>query len=514
MWLIAPGLHWLDSSELALGSHVLAITHPPGQVPYLFFAKAFQMFPIGSIAFRTNLFSWFSTLVGGFVFLQFCQRQRLSYGAIAVITIILSGFVFKQAVRTEVYSLAATLGLITIVTTSLNDVRAHYLGAFCAGLLVAAHPIIGLVVLPSLIKRKWAPMCLFFIMGTIVLVFLPIRGAGQSAWNFANIGSMYEFYWYITGKLYPAYSQTSLLSMLEHLRDCLWVIFKEHYYVLCILFFMGMFLWFRQKSKIFVLKLGLGLGALILALVRQNNFWANNPDVYGYLSLLSWVVGLMCVFATDSIGNSGVKYGRTIAVMIWSVCIFHILLNQKELLRYRRDNIAMGHMNYLMLEPFSRGKVFVSSFVTLSLMTYGREVEKRRPDIKLAYRGDSKTNARQPVSHATSSLFELAISKGQDQKYALKVTDYEMLDDHFSCKGWFCDQHRFSLEKRSIFNTYLNDATQRMSQVEYYASEPYVLHALLTMLAFRYQRDFENESKEKSLLLFLLRETPDYNTIQ
>src|SRR6516164_6964084 len=53
----APTVYGVDSAELATGSYILGITHPPGAPAYLLLAHAFTWLPIGDVGYRVNLFS-------------------------------------------------------------------------------------------------------------------------------------------------------------------------------------------------------------------------------------------------------------------------------------------------------------------------------------------------------------------------------------------------------------------------------------------------------------------------
>ena len=57
VWLSAPGLTWLDSSELAAAGVTLGVPHAPGHPLYIVLAHLASLVPIGSAAFRVALLS-------------------------------------------------------------------------------------------------------------------------------------------------------------------------------------------------------------------------------------------------------------------------------------------------------------------------------------------------------------------------------------------------------------------------------------------------------------------------
>src|SRR5512134_545866 len=58
---LAPGITWAnngtDSGDLITAAATLGVAHPTGYPTYLLLARFFQLIPVGSLAFRTNLLS-------------------------------------------------------------------------------------------------------------------------------------------------------------------------------------------------------------------------------------------------------------------------------------------------------------------------------------------------------------------------------------------------------------------------------------------------------------------------
>ncbi|MFQ5813081.1 MAG: protein O-mannosyl-transferase family, partial [Anaerolineae bacterium] len=52
---VAPG----DSAEFQFVPYILGIAHPPGYALYVLLGKLFTLLPLGSVAYRMNLFSAF-----------------------------------------------------------------------------------------------------------------------------------------------------------------------------------------------------------------------------------------------------------------------------------------------------------------------------------------------------------------------------------------------------------------------------------------------------------------------
>src|SRR5437762_3277993 len=54
---LAPTVAGGDSGELITAAYTLGVAHPPGYPLYTLLAKLFTLIPIGTIAWRVNLFS-------------------------------------------------------------------------------------------------------------------------------------------------------------------------------------------------------------------------------------------------------------------------------------------------------------------------------------------------------------------------------------------------------------------------------------------------------------------------
>src|SRR3990167_2598255 len=116
-----PQIFWRDSSEFVATAYTLSISHPPGSPTYNILAKLSTFFPLGSIAFRINLFSSLCalfTLFFLFKTLQLLMGQLRSdkrdrflspyHHLIATGAVLLFGFSFafwRWSVTAEVYSL-------------------------------------------------------------------------------------------------------------------------------------------------------------------------------------------------------------------------------------------------------------------------------------------------------------------------------------------------------------------------------------------------------------------------
>src|SRR3990172_6921121 len=72
---IAPGVTWAhfsaDGGDLIAATATGGVPHPSGYPLYLILARPFQILPLGSLAFRTNLLSAVSTILASLVLYLF-----------------------------------------------------------------------------------------------------------------------------------------------------------------------------------------------------------------------------------------------------------------------------------------------------------------------------------------------------------------------------------------------------------------------------------------------------------
>ena len=81
---IAPGLTWAnggsDGGDLIAAAATGGVAHPTGYPAYLLVASVFQLLPIGTLAFRTNLLSAISTLIAALLLHAVVRRHLESVG--------------------------------------------------------------------------------------------------------------------------------------------------------------------------------------------------------------------------------------------------------------------------------------------------------------------------------------------------------------------------------------------------------------------------------------------------
>ena len=233
---MAPGLTWAnqgsDGGDLVTAAAVGGVAHPTGYPVYLFLARVFQLLPVGSLAFRTNLLSAFASVFAAILIYVLVIRslpstsESIYAGLISAFAFGLSPLVWSQSVITEVYALHA-LFVIVILYLASDHVASYFpqkrldiLIGIAFGLGMGNH-ITTILLFPTLIFQiffhadsassttKWSLDTrsifrrLFWTgIGLLAYLSLPLRALSQPKVNWGNPVTLDGFLWLVSGKLY------------------------------------------------------------------------------------------------------------------------------------------------------------------------------------------------------------------------------------------------------------------------------------------------------------------------
>ena len=317
---VAPGLTWAnrgsDGGDLMTAAATNGIAHPSGYPFYLFIAKIFQILPVGSLAFRTNLMSVFFAILTALLVYAIVSRYLLAGQntyCVACIAGLSAGFAtgfsplfWSQAVITEVYTLHSFLIVFIVYLTllpektnsqqqGLNRWRGLVYGLAVANHLTAILVIPGALVLNSLhpdsstqgfagaIKRisiKWKSareQVVWMFAGLLVYLMLPLRALKQPLINWGNPINLKNFWWLVSGKIYRAYYlQNAFASLGTRLEASASLLFQQFGLIGIILGFLGLVI-FYKTSRLYILTIWIGVVFWITSLVYTS------PDSYLYL---------------------------------------------------------------------------------------------------------------------------------------------------------------------------------------------------------------------------------------
>ena len=243
---LAPGLTWAhngaDGGDLLSAVASGGVPHPSGYPTYLLLAQVFQFIPVGSLAFRMNLFSAVCALAAAILVYWTVVRLPFYSGAhqwvgglVAALAYGLSPLAWSQAVITEVYSLQALFLALFLYLWSfrLDDasripIRYDILTGLVCGLALGNH-LTTVFLLPlaflmgGVVRRRSGPQVqekqhlwngwkiqwksigwrlAGLLFGLLVYLILPLRAGSKPPINWGNPVTLKGFLWLVSGQLY------------------------------------------------------------------------------------------------------------------------------------------------------------------------------------------------------------------------------------------------------------------------------------------------------------------------
>ncbi len=223
---ICPTIFHNDSPEIVNTAFALGISHPAGFPAYNLLAKGLTFIPLGSVAFKVNLFSTLAaclTLV--FLYLTGIRFLQILFGPEKYekyfwASLLPAGYLafcrpfWDNANQAEVYTLHA---LFTCVIFWLllswrvkSDVRYLFGAALAYGLSAGNHATVAFY-LPAIlilffcwnrenILRNLSMCVVFFLVGLSVYAYLPIRSFAEPSFDWGNPETLNGFLYQVTDR--------------------------------------------------------------------------------------------------------------------------------------------------------------------------------------------------------------------------------------------------------------------------------------------------------------------------
>lgn len=209
---LAPDLTWAnaayDGGELITASMTLGIPHPPGYPTYIWLGKLFSTLPIGTIAFRYNIFSALCTASAiSLLVLAIRHTWHLSVrpvvAAALALTAAFSPLIWSQAVVAEVYAL--NLLFVSAFLLVLIWRGVGFGSGILFGLALTSH-ITSVFLLPlallSPARQNWRRFVAGIAIGLFPLLSLPYLATGVSPVIWGDATTLSGWWWLITARLY------------------------------------------------------------------------------------------------------------------------------------------------------------------------------------------------------------------------------------------------------------------------------------------------------------------------
>ncbi len=325
---LAPDVTLIDSGELITANYCLGNPHSPGYPTYTPLAHCFTYLPLGSIAYRYNLFSAacgvFCALLLAFMLkpLQLPLVHRFFAGALFAFSLTF----WQQAIMTEVYCLffIAAISILGIYFHTNSDhfwrsysQRLFYLSSFIIGLSLGIHqqivfiiPALALIVITLLRDyffhlRKLFIHLFVFLLGFSTHIYLPIRAAQHPYYAWEDPQRSSSFFGLITTRTFNAQRFVrSYQQFSEHLANYKEAINDQFHWSVLILALVGILYVFYNQRRVYAYALIMIWAIDTIVGVTYFNLssrWFNTLDVFFILGHLAIIIlaaqGLTLVYA-------------------------------------------------------------------------------------------------------------------------------------------------------------------------------------------------------------------------
>lgn len=414
MSTIAPDLSWAnhgaDGGDLITAAATGGIAHPSGYPLYLIIARCFQLLPLGSLAYRTNLMSGiFAILTGLLVYSTVIKylHTKIEHwmaaiaGLFAGMSIGVSPLFWSQAVITEVYTLHAFfVALIISLTVTVPKIKTdHYRSPPLDGLafgLAASNHISAILLIPGAVianlfdnrsqskEISTSRMNLigwqFFgaIAGISLYIMLPLRAIKNPIINWGNPVNLENFSWLVSGKIYQDYYlQATLINLWPKISASASILLGQIGLIGLILGCTGLVVFFT-RSRLYLLTLWNALIFATMYLVY------NSPDSFVYLipttiSFSIWI-GICVGYTINYIKiHTRVKWEIFVAILLINLIIG--VLGNWQKVDASQDNRAQSFAQEVLSVAPRDAVIFADGDRAIFSLWYFHFALEKRPDL-------------------------------------------------------------------------------------------------------------------------------------
>ncbi len=402
---LAPTVTGEDSGELIGAAATLGVPHPPGYPVWTFLAHLFSWIPLGTAAWRINLFSAacgagtisLLTLIG----IRLTQRRGAAVlGALCLAT---SKVFWEHALIAEVYTLSTffmTLLLYRCLLT-VDDAKTApvYLTVLLIGISTGVHstlvlllPIYGALVfwqLPPALRRTprfYLKAGTLLVLGMGVYGYLPLASLRDPAIDWGDPETLQRWWDVVRRAQYGFMVDQYPRSIARFTGQCITMLtfwFRDFAGLGALAGALGLLLLGRRRLGLALaltaMVLGTTLAAVYMQNFEQNREWQWVMRVFLLPAEVITAIGITCTLAWLGEGHRNLRgfvMGMAVALLISSLVLHDSV--RKNNYTYAED---YGR-NVLSSLPENAVYVPVADHQTFPLL-YLQAVEGLRPDVTL-----------------------------------------------------------------------------------------------------------------------------------
>ena len=409
LYTMVPAFKNDDSPETITSAYTLGISHPPGYPLYTMAGKVFSLLPLGSPAFRINLFAIFLAILVLFLtYFLLKQNTNLIFrqdnkilNFLGVYIIAFSYIFWNQAIEAKggiyILNLLFLSALIFLSLRLLNTFNAKYLYliTYFFGLSLTDHwpsvaiflPFLGYIFFKyrkKLTGKNFVLCLLFLFLGLSVYIYLPIRAQNENIFIFTvrpyNLNYLFRM---IFLRDYGHAGFPSMNVKDYHIKEIL-NLFFTNIYLFWIFIVIGFYALLRAKKEISFLYLSIFLINLFIVtfsihLIEEYEWAAGTflmPSLYLLVSF-----SINGIYTVSNILNKkiykNILLGVSTVILLYT-SILHFKANNN---RYDFISYDFGNNGLITMEPGSfyipLGDPYVMPII------YERMVEHRAKDINV-----------------------------------------------------------------------------------------------------------------------------------
>ena len=398
---IAPGLTWAnvgaDGGDFVTAAATWGIPHPTGYPTYLLLAKLFQLFPLGSLAFRTNLLSALAAVLAVvlvYALLVWTEaspvRGNWQAGLLSAVAFGLSPLFWSQAVITEVYTLqAAFLAGALFLALQPSTLPLDRWRGLLLGLALGNHLTSLFFVPPVMVTAAWRGGWKFawrsllrslawLGVGLLVYLSLPLRALSNPPVNWGNPITPRRFLWLVSGELYQRnLFDLTLTGIFERARAVAGLLLEQFALPGLFLALVGL-LFFFKPTRLYFLTLFVALVYGLFAIIYASF------DSYVYLlpvflSFSIWLgLGLGGSFPLESRSRT-----RWVVFLVGLALCFGLAFQRWPVVDASQDQRAEAFGAQMLADLPPRAMVLASGDRAIFALWYFHFALGQRPDLAI-----------------------------------------------------------------------------------------------------------------------------------
>jgi hypothetical protein len=432
---VLPGVSVGDWAEAEMVPAQLGILHPTGYPLYTLLVKAFTLIPVGSVAWRANLFSAVAAAlaVGVAVLIAIRLHVRPVVAVGAALCLAFTGTLWEEATFSEMNGfhllLAALLIHRALVWRDEHRHRDLVIGALLGGLCVSNHglaiTVVPLVFLFVLIDARHeiaaAPLVLVqagaaFVIGLLPYLYLPLRALAGPSDQYGKFLSWDGFFAHVSGAQFRGdmhfLSLDSLRAAWAAMPQVIDHLVTTSNVAFIVLGVVGL-------ALLVVRDRWFGSMLLVLGLVNVY-FYANYLGDLSHYLLLSWLIlAIGLAVAVDWVVSVAVRLlgGRGAVIQYAVLVLAVVLLASNWSIHDQSNNQDAELMTEQIFAALPPNAVLLTYWDALTALSYKHCIEGVRPDVSLRAYDEAALVTCDPVDGPLTDVVQ------RRPLYALMVHD-------------------------------------------------------------------------------------------